>query len=527
MPTRQLISTLWTPDIRRRLRTGRGNGPRLPAAQKTRMLTHLARPADAEATSDEVAAWLETLPAHDPVATARLLVEKLIVLNRAPGPARARLPALDLLSERAHRVWPLLASELEGATQPLAPHGREIAHLLEKVLKELGAGYRAAVIETSRLWLAIGLKRQMHAPIVAAIELLTARLALCDRLHARAPRGAWLELHRLYRIARELGLHERGLDLLSPAPETLYVRALLLAFAEPARLTPHEYQQLDRYVAEFGRLASIGPPRRRGDDRCAFVIDPHLDEPGIALAKRGPLRLAADHYCLLTRRLVEQVHVHIARLRSGATPESLGLPAEATSSSYLALLARAGRAWHADRRRRGLRRAFRPRVMVFVGLRAAWDALAGVNVSDASDWTIINESADGFALQLARATSEPIQVGEAALVYSPERAAAYLCLVRRVRSNNPQHLEVALQQVLPVAHPARMLPKIAGEAPEPVFYCSAIEALDRHARVIVTARRVTVRSALTLERGGTRIALHARRFVERGNLFDIVEVEAA
>lgn len=496
------------------------------------MLSHLVSVygTEAEPMPDEIAAWLGTLPAHDAAATARLLVEKLVVLNRTPGAARTRVRVLDMLRERADRVRPRLESELEGATLPLAPRARELAHLLEKLLKELGAGYLAAVVGTTRPWLVIGLKRQIHAPLVWAMQSLAARLALCDRLHARAPGGAWAELHRLYRTARELGLHERGLDAQSPTPEALYVRALLLAFAEPTRLMPGEYQRLDRYVADFGKLATLVEPPVRGDGRCAFLVDLRRDRPGAALAKRPEdPPPAGDRFILLTRPLVEQVHVHIARLRSGVSPATLALPDDAASNDYPALLAKVGRSWRGDRRRRSARKAFRPRVSLWVGYRAAWDALATAgseSESPENEWTILNESAGGFALRLARGTSEGIAVGEPVLVLSRERGAQYLCLVRRVQSNTAEHIEIGLQQVAPAAEAVRWVPDIAGEGSEPVFFCPVLAGGERYARLVVPAGALTVRSALVLERRENLSTLHVRRFFERSSQIDVVEVEA-
>jgi hypothetical protein len=494
------------------------------------MLSHLVPVAlggGAEPTPDEIAAWLDTLPAHDATASSRLLIEKLVVLNRTPGTPRSRLRILDMLRARAERLRPRLEGELRGAMLPLAPPVRETAHVLEKLLKELAAGYVAAVLDTPRPWLALGLRRQVQGPIVAAMALVVARLALCDRLHARAPASAWQDLHRLYRHARELGAHQRNAEASGASPEALYVRALLLAFAEPSRLMPGEHERLQQYVIDFGHLASIVEPPIRGDGRCAFLVDLRRDKPGAAFARRVETPPAGDRLALLTRPLVEQAYVHMARLRSGVSPETLGLPADAVAAGYPALLAKAGRSWRGERRRRSPRFTFRPRVHLSVGFDAAWRSLAGCagEGADEGEWTIQNESADGFALRFARGAHRSLVVGQLVLVRSRERDATYLCVVRRVQSDGPEHLEIGVQQVVSAAEAARWQPEFAGEGATAVFFCA--EARGAPARVVAPAGRARANSLLVVERRDRTMSLRARRFAERGSVADVIEVEPA
>jgi hypothetical protein len=404
---------------------------------------------------------------------------------------------------------------------------RDTAHVLEKLLKELAAGYVAAVLGTPRPWLALGLRRQVHAPLVGAMELVAARLALCERLHARAPAGAWQELHRLYRHARELGVHQRSAESGHASPEATYVHALLVAFAEPSRLMPGEHEQLQQYVVAFGHLASVVEPPIRGDGRCAFLVDLRRDKPGAAFARRVETPPAGERLVLLTRPLVEQAYVHMARLRAGVSPETLGLPADAVPAGHAALLAKAGRSWRGERRRRSPRLAFRPRVRLTVGFAPAWRALAGCpeGKDRVGEWTIQNESADGFALRLARGASDTLAVGQVVLVRSRERDSHYLCVVRRVQSDGPEHLEIGVQQVVRAAEAVRWEPDVAGEGATPAFYCAEVRGAS--ARVVVPAGRASANSLLVLERRGRTTSLQVRRFAERGSVADVIEVEPA
>jgi hypothetical protein len=172
---------------------------------------------------------------------------------------------------------------------------------------------------------------------------------------------------------------------------------------------------------------------------------------------------------------------------------------------------------------------FRPRVSLRVGFSPAWAALDDRAAEElpGSEWTILNESADGFALRHARGPAPVVAVADLVLVRSREREARYLCLVRRVQSDGPEHLEIGIQQIGPEVEAARWLPEIAGEGAYRVFLLPAAGANSGCARVVAHTGLLGAGAVLLLERRDGRTALQVRRFVERGATIDVAEVEPA
>ncbi|MCX7892397.1 MAG: hypothetical protein N2544_08550 [Burkholderiales bacterium] len=485
-----------------------------------------------EPSAEELAAWLATLPMHDPSGAARLLIERLVTLNRRPQGARGRVRLLDMLRERVETLVPRLDRNLAGAALPLAPPLRETAYLIEKLLKELGAGYAAAVTQTPRAWLAFGLKRQIQAPLAHAIDLAARRLALTHRLYARSPGGIWAELHLLYGLARELALDQREPEPAGRSPAVAYRDALLIAFAEPARLMSGELALVQDYLARFGSLAELVDAAPDAKPRGVFVIDPRRDRPGVAAAKRKEGDDAPGARFLVTRALVERIESQFVRLQSGVSPDTLGLPESARSVAYRALMRRLAANWRGDKRRRSARLRFHPRVDVQFGLGEAWDALGSASpcapARTASEWVIANESAAGFALRLMSGAAGQVAVGDVVLVRSRERGRHYLCMVRRVVSNNPDHLEIGLQQLAPRVHAAvaTLEPGGRGEALK-VLFCPALPARNQPAMLVVADGARRSRRELYLKRAQGLAPVRVQRVAERTTAVELLEIGAA
>jgi hypothetical protein len=487
----------------------------------------------AEPGADELAAWLATLPGHDPAGAARLLIDKLVAINHAAGSPRTRLRLLDMLRERIESLVPRLERELEDATLPLAPQLRETAYFIEKLLKELGAGYTAAVLNSPRTWLAFGLKRQIHAPLVRAMDLLSRRLLLTHRLYARSPGGVWAELHQLYGLARELGLESRQAESPPTSAGALYRNTLLLTFAEPARLMPGELTLVQDYLLRFGALAEIlhSPPDAK--PRGIFLIDPRRDRPGIAASKRKDEGSSAFERVLSARALVERLESQFVRLQSGVSPDTLGLPEEAGRVAYRALLRRLAGNWRGERRKRSARLRFHPRVAVHIGLNSAWEALGPgakpcTKPEKASEWVIVNESAGGFALRLMNGRTGHVAVGDVLLVQSRERGAQYGCIVRRVVSNNPDHLEIGVQQLAPrVLAAVALLDSREGDQGVKALFCPALPGRDQPALLVVPAGVRTSHRDLHLRTREGLARVRLRRVAERSADIELLEIDPA
>lgn len=490
---------------------------------------------------EQMRAWLSALPQHDATAAAAALIERMVAFNRADLQPRAHLRTLEMLRDHVEGLVPLLEHRLAKPAPPLAGPMRQIAHLIEKLFKELAAGYTRAVLSVPRSWLSLGYRAQLHTPLVRAMDYHARRLSLAHRLYARSPGAVWAELHRLFLLARGWRVAAERIESPRRSPLDVYRTALLLAFAQPSRLTCDEHERLQDYLARYADLAEIVPPATVTDPACVFAIDPHRDRPGVAYAKRHDAEFENGALLLKTARLVERIDVQLRRLRKGISAASLGLPDEASSLAYQEMLQRLRGHWRGDRAARSARTRFHPRVNAWVGLRDIWRALRaelprdGVQEAEpaepstrATEWIVLNESSRGFALRHMSGAAPPVEVGALVAIKPRDRASIYVCLVRWVQSNNPEHLEVGLQQLAPVAVPAVYKPSEAERtAPEPILYFPQLPAQRKAAAIAAPPDRLSANDPLSVRHRGGRLSLRAARLIEKTPSVELIEVSAA
>lgn len=493
---------------------------------------------DGEFSPERMRAFLSALPTNDPRRAARAVLERLVAMNQAEMPARARLRLLDMVRDHADWLLPQLEIRVARVTPPLAPPLREVAHAIEKLLKELAAGYSFVLLKAPAAW-RIGFRRQLHVPLTRAIDFHARRLALSQRLYARNPGGVWRDLHELFRLAREWGVAERDVESPRASPLRLYREALLLAFAQPTKLLHGDFARAQAYLAQHADLATIAPAARKDDAACMFVIDPHRDRPGVAYAKRRDASFENGDLVVLTHALVQRLEQQLRKLRDGVPPSSLGLPDEARSSEYVELMQKLIAHWRGDRKQRTARMRFHPRVHLWVGLRDIWRTLraeapeempnADVTQRDrparASEWIILNESSRGFALKYMSGTLPPINVGEVVALKARDRAALHVCLVRWIQSDNPEHFELGLQQLAPTVVAAVYRTGAPdADAPEPVLFFPEIPAQRRAPTLVAAPNRVRSDESFSLRHRRGRVALRASRVLEKTPSVELIEV---
>jgi len=494
-----------------------------------------------EFAPEQLRDWLSALPQHDAAAAAGALIERIITFNRTDLQARARIRALEMFRDHVDSLLPHLECRLQDAVPPLVGTLRHTAYLMEKLFKELAAGYSRAVFEVPKTWLSMGFRSQLHMPLVRAMEYHARRLALAQQLYARSPGAVWADLHRLYQLAREWRLDAENIESPEISALDVYRTALLLAFAQPSRLNRTDFMRVQAYLASHGQLAELIPAKTITDAACAFAIDHRRDKPGVALAKRKDIGLENGEMLLITGPLVERIETQLTRVRSGISPTSLGLPDEGATLSYQELLQRLMVSWRGERATRATRTQFHPRIEMWVGLREIWRALraeapaepgadtaAGGGAARPSEWIVLNESSRGFALRHMSRTPPPIHVGELVALKPRGRGAIFVCLVRWIQSDNPEHLEVGVQQLAPIAVPAvYRLSEADRGAPEPVLFFPQMPTQRKAPAIAVSPDQLRGDSPFSLRHRRGRLDLRPGRIIEKTSSIELIEVWAA
>lgn len=496
---------------------------------------------DPDFAPEQMRAWLSALPRNDPAAAAKALIERMLAFNRADLQPRARLRTLEMLRDHVDGLVPQLERRLAGAAPPLAGLQRETAYLIEKLSKELAAGYSRAVLSVPRSWLNLGYRNQLQVPLVRAMDYHARRLSLAQQLYARSPGAVWAELHRLFQLARDWNIEGDRIESPPRSALDVYRISLLLAFAQPSKLTRADFLDAQSYLATHAELAEIVPGAPVSNPACVFAVDPRRDRPGVAYAKRHDAKFDNGSLLLVTGRLVERLEMQLRRLREGVTPVSLGLPERATSLAYQELLQRLHDHWRGERAARSARARFHPRVDAWVGLREIWRALraelphegaaearAAEAPARATEWIVLNESSRGFALRHMSGAAPPVQVGELVAIKPRDRGATYVCVVRWMQSNNPEHLEIGLQQLAPVAVPAVYKSSDTDRAaPEPILFFPQLPAQHKAAAIAAPPDCLRSNDPFSMRHRHGRLTLRAGRVIEKTPTVELIEVSGA
>ncbi|NJN40040.1 MAG: hypothetical protein HC807_03100, partial [Gammaproteobacteria bacterium] len=154
-------------------------------------------------------------------------------------------------------LLPHLERKLQDAVPPLTGALRHVAYLMEKLFKELAAGYSRAVLEVPKTWLSMGYRSQLHTPLVRAMEYHARRLALAQQLYARSPGAVWADVHRLYHLAREWRVDTEVIESPTISALDVYRAALLLAFAQPSKLNRVDFMRVQSFIASHVSLTEL------------------------------------------------------------------------------------------------------------------------------------------------------------------------------------------------------------------------------------------------------------------------------
>ncbi|MBI1285227.1 MAG: hypothetical protein GC183_12975 [Thiobacillus sp.] len=454
------------------------------------------------------AAWLERLPFASPVDVARQLVEALVALNRHPLDANERYALLALY--RPVAVKTALSLEALLAESGVPPHAqqRQIGMLLRELLSELGIGYKHVVL-AGRNAAGHGLPPRRFAEAAAWLiaSLRDVQIAFYMTYHP-LPAGMWREMHQVYLLAHATGAADKAVGEVLPA-SLAYRQALLLALADPPQMSRDELAHTRLYLHKLGTLAALRPATG-SNAQTGFVVATDSDSgPGQpALQQEGELWLDTDALCRQLRDIA-------LRLRTGDSPNSIGLPQGMQSGLSLSLGKRLLKLW-----RTGAQRAFkrypatRGTMQVVAGVSCIHRLLGGEQPAEdstadpddslpihdvrplhaspiavcTSHWTVSNDSASGLALQGAPDEPLNLKVGDALALRSDEAAGWSLAVIRWIRMRDERQVELGVERLSPEMQPVWVRPlrgHRSGNA-EPALFIPGLPALKQPDRLLLS-----------------------------------------
>ncbi|MCK7491223.1 MAG: hypothetical protein MZW92_05515 [Comamonadaceae bacterium] len=390
---------------------------------------------------------------------------------------RSRLKLLELMRDKAESLLPDIEQRLGGASLPLAPALQQAVVDGNNLLKALSLGYAMVADAVCGKWSGLGFQKPLLLAVSQALRLNGRRLELAYAAYARGSRSAWTELHRLYRLARAAGAAsmpagERGGiagTALRQGAAAGFCRADPLRAGRPGSgavlprtLRPSGAARTGVHAAGPGRARRL--PRPRGGDGGRILAPPMArrcvaaQRPGAALRSAGEEAAGADrrpgtgHPAGQARAAANRGTARISPACCGNWP-----PVERAAVAPPP------------------RTRFRPRVDVVLGCTALRAFISGPAfhrrtqdgpiAADAegemTEWSVTNESPDGFALRYVGGNTGEVKVGEILAIRPRGSSAMHIAIVRRATSTVAS-LEIGVQMLASRAAAATV--NLPGEA---------------------------------------------------------------
>lgn len=403
--------------------------------------------------------WLATPPATHAEDELPPLHAHLTALRETTTAAHQRHKVLDLLYTRAHGVVQRLLPDLTGVSLPLTRRTRQTVRGMQDLLLMIAEDY-LNTIDDLDAYMVKGLRRPPELTLWRALDALASHLAISDYVASPSGTGVWQRLHGAYRRAADSNhaqIKARGTE---STPQEVYLRALLLACAQPASFTSREIDLVVEYIRRFGSRVQFLPADDTTQAEGEFWIDPDRDAPPTASSRRSPpeggaLRFACEQLAQLAEEQVDA-------LEAGLSPAELDLPEAAATPAGHGVLRRLAHYWGHPGKRRFPRRRQNYRAILCVGLQALWQLFHDehTEIGELTSWMVTNESPDGYALMHVSGKTTRLAAGDVVAIRTESATSWQICIVRWALSENPEHLELGLQILATQATPALLASRV-------------------------------------------------------------------
>lgn len=405
--------------------------------------------------------WLEGMRSAPVEEVAASLAKRLTAMVAVQRNQHMRIKLLDTFDDIAQELLPKLERDIEAAALPFDATTQTRALAADNLLKALAAGYGNVALGIEMRKLAGGLAPLVLHALQRAIATLRRRQLLAYRAYAAPSPASWRQLHELYRTAARLellGAVRSGLPI-----GQLYISTLLIAYAEPGKFARTGLDTLLDCAVRAAALVRLRRADATGNlrpDAPLFVIAPGDSGPGKPLV-RMPAGADSDRLYLDCSELAATLRSDIGAKARLDMPHEWLLP-----NAPLPMLRTLAAMWGAQPTRRFSRIRFKPRTDLVVGLTDIGLFLSGAAFRrrrddsskrvlpaspSISEWSLIDESADGFGVRYVRGPIGNVEVGDVVAIRPRDNSQVQICVVRRVSNTAQNRFELGLQGLAPQA----------------------------------------------------------------------------
>ena len=462
-----------------------------------------ARVADDDET-DSFRRWLEAEPADEVADDLDALRAHLGALQDADPDRAASSRLMESAATRALDISARVRSSLQEVGLPLPRALHVVVTRLARALLAIAQGLEAEAASTGP-GAAPAERADREARVRRALLLCHEAFVVSAMSAASTPLGLWAFAHR---VAGEL------------PGDSSYASMTLMAAAQPESFTARQLNWIADFLA--AQHPAVLPSAGDESAESAWWVLVSGDAAPVSSARRLPpagsdvrhFSAAPFDHALLAR--IRQLEVVIADAEDGGEvaavdmaevemldAEDETLPLGLTPIEILALLRTLRERWLNPPLRTQRRRPHHYVVQVCVGLRALWELARGrPGAGRVLEWQVLNESPGGYAIMNIAGIEAELSSGIVLGLRRPGDTPWTLCVVRWVRSDNPDQVELGLQ-VLALSYSAVQVAfrgtPLRGVAP--ALALPVMEPVRRHPAFLAPAGTYASRRFIFLREG--------------------------
>ena len=401
--------------------------------------------------------WLAAQPCADLADEALNLNLKLDALHSPTIQSSQFQSCIELFYSRALRLCVEHRRELRSLSLPLPAPQLNRARSVAEGLKRVALGFERILTDTDAR-AGAPQKRLNETASARALRLLGEHFLTMAQAGMEVEPEIWRIGYRLYALSRI------GLGTLEPAGSPVetalfaYKRLLAMISLEPQSLSPGELDWAAEYLARISGQVHVQEQHPPGLDGAWYWLDPQGGAEPQACVRRDPPEgrtLLFFSTTGLARRAGEQ----LARHEGGRGGNELGTDPNFPGVQPASLLERLRQRWATPPKREQPRRRQDYKVEACVGLPNIWAVLHSNDSqphSLVSHWAVTNESPGGYAIMQLQGRANGLSAGMAVALRRDSRDPWNLCVVRWIRSDAAEHVEIGLQMVSRGAIPVQV-----------------------------------------------------------------------
>lgn len=432
--------------------------------------------------------WLAAQPNQNLTTEAFCFQQQLDALHSPTIPASQFQGCIELFYSRALRLCTDYRKSLRSLTLPLEASQLNLARSISESLKRTALGFERILTDTDAR-AGTPQKRQNETASARALRLLSEHFLTIAQAGLEIDPDVWRIAYRLYAIARI----ERGaLDPAgSPAETTLfaYKRLLAMASLEPQSLSPGELDWAGDYLARISGQVLVQEQAPQQLDGAWYWLDPNGGAEPQACVRRDPPE-GKSLLFFSTGGLAKRAAEQLARLEGGRGGTELNADPNFPNVLPASLLDRLRQRWASPLKREQPRRRHDYTVEACVGLPNIWAVLHSNDTqpkSLISQWVVTNESPGGYAIMRLQGRAAGLSAGMAVALRRDSQDPWNLCVVRWIRSDAAEHVEIGLQMVSRGAIPVQVGFRGSEEGMACALVLPVLPALRQHQAVMAPA----------------------------------------